>query len=565
MLMFLSLQLARGDEHSGSGFRRLLYGYNAVLTGLLLFLILSIINALTYIPWGPFAWFNSTYYWATASIYSLSPQSEKVLEGLDKPVKIYVLITQRNELYHPIRALLDNCRSVNPSIQVKYLSPDLDQEEVNRLAQDYKFGGERAGVLIVYGSGDKSENRFIKPLDLINDSGPMMGRTKAPQAFKGESAIISELNSMALGKEKPTIYFTQGDGEPDLADTQRGRPGEGLGLLKERLQANNYTVKGLQFSPAGGTAKNPDVVVSKTVPEDAFLVVIVAPHSKFEKFAIDALRNYMEPSDPKAGKGKLMVYMDVVLTADKSMENLGLEPFLGEFGVQVNNNRILSIAGGEISNPQRVIAIMNPERSVRQHNPVVDSFPFPSAFVLYNITRTVEAKPAGPQSNPRYRSELMMIVPQLQQQAAWAETNLQTDPVTLIQEYNRKGELEKKIASDHLPVAVAVTENIPSAAGGPHAGMQGDEKPRLIVFGNGSLVSNILVDKSNRTLNYDLFASCVAWLRERPTNIGIEPKNRDSYAFPVDANVGRMVGLPAMLMVVGIIGLGTGVWVVRRR
>jgi hypothetical protein len=161
----------------------------------------------------------------------------------------------------------------------------------------------------------------------------------------------------------------------------------------------------------------------------------------------------------------------------------------------------------------------------------------------------------------------MMIVPQLQQQAAWAETNLSTDPITLIKEYDRKGELEKKLANDHLPVAVAVTENMPGASGGPHAAMQGEEKPRLIVFGNGALVSNILVDKNVPAPfpYYDLFASCVAWLRERPTNIGIEPKKRDYYTFPADANVGRMVGLPAMLMIVGVIGLGTGVWVVRRR
>jgi hypothetical protein len=248
------------------------------------------------------------------------------------------------------------------------------------------------------------------------------------------------------------------------------------------------------------------------------------------------------------------------------MEMTGLEPFLGEFGVQVNNNRILAIAGGAISDPQRVLAIMNPEQFVQQHNAIVDSFARLPCY-LYNISRTVEPKPAGPEGNPRYRPELLMIVPQLQQQAAWAEMNLQTDPITLIKEYDRKGELEKKLGNDHLPVAVAVTENIPGAAGGPHAMLQGEEKPRLIVFGNGALVSNVLVDKDTRPPfpYYDLFASCVAWLRERPTNIGIEPKKRDYYAFPPDANVTRMVGLPAILMVVGIVGLGTGVWVVRRR
>jgi hypothetical protein len=486
-----------------------------------------------------------------------------VLEALGKPVKIDVLMAKNDPFYHRMHALLDNCRSVNPNIQVKYLSPDLDQEEVGRLAKEYKFVGERLGVLILYGSGDKVENRFIKGRDLISENAEMTGRNKQP-LFKGEIAIVSELNSLAFGEEKPAIYFTQGDGEPDLADMQRGRIGDGLGSLKERLQASNYTVKGLQFSPATGVkAKNPDVVVAKTVPDDASLVVIVAPHGKFEKFALDALRKYMEPPDPKVTKGKLIVYMDVVLTPEKTMEMTGLEPFLGEFGVQVNNNRILTIPGGVSSDPQLVLAYMNPDQ---QRNEIVATFAR-RGCPLYNISRTVEPKPAGPQSNPRYHPELMMIVPLDQRQVAWAETNLQTDPITLIKEYDRKGELEKKLGQGDLPVAVSVTENIPGAVGGPHAMMQGEEKPRLIVFGNGSLVSNRLVDKATPIAfpYYELFTSCVAWLRERPTSIGIEPKKSDYYAFPLDANVTRMVVLPSILMVVGIIGLGTGVWVVRRR
>jgi hypothetical protein len=567
MLMFLSLQLARSDEHSSSGFRRLLYGYNAVLASLLLFLILLVINVLVYIPWGPFVWFNNTYHWATASIYSLSSQSEKVLAGLEKPVKIEVVMPRNDPLYHPMTALLDNFRSVNPKIQVKFLSPDADQQEVEQLAKEHKFGGERSGVLLLYGSGDKVENRFIKRNDMISESSELGGRSKQP-AFKGEIAIVSELNSLALGKEKPTtIYFTQGDGEPDLADIQRAKVGEGLGTLKDRLQAKNHTVKGLQFSPAAGvTSKNPDVVVSQTVPSDASLVVIVAPQRKFEKFATDALRNYMEPTDPNAAKGKLLVYLNIALNPEKTaMESTGLEVFLAEFGVQVNNDRILA-SPGLSADPQLVLAFMNPERAAREHNAIVDSFSgIPCAF--YNGSRTVDVKPAGPQSNPRYRAELMMIVPQLQQQRVWAENNLQTDPVTLIKEFDRRGQLGKKRGEEDLPVAVAVTENIPGAAGGPHAMMPGEEKPRLIVFGNGALLSNRLVDKSSLTQfpYYDLFTSCVAWLRERPTNIGIEPKNRDYYAFPADANVLRMALLPAFLMIVSIIGLGTGVWVVRRR
>src|SRR5207249_7648400 len=57
-LMFASLQLARADERSSPGLRRLLYGYNAVLTGRLVLAILVVLNVSTYITvvpaWGGF-------------------------------------------------------------------------------------------------------------------------------------------------------------------------------------------------------------------------------------------------------------------------------------------------------------------------------------------------------------------------------------------------------------------------------------------------------------------------------------------------------------------------------
>jgi hypothetical protein len=566
ILMFISLQLARGDEHGSAGVRRLLYGYNTVLSGLLVLLILIVVNVLGYIPWGPFAWLNTTYPWAKSSIYSLSPQSDKILDSLDKPLTIYVIMPKNDQFYHDMKALLDNCREVRSSIQVRYLSPDLDQEEVGRLAEQYKFGGERRGVLLVYGSEGKIEHRLIKYDDLFStESDIMTGRNKQP-LFKGEIAIISELNTLVLGKEKPTIYFTQGAGEPDLSETQRRGPGDGLGSLKERLESANYTVKGLQFSPVSGVkAKNPNTVVSTRVPDDAFLVVIVAPHIHFEKFAIDALRSYM--TSPT--RGKLIVYFDVHLNAEKTIEMTGLEPFLEEFDVQVGNDRILAVP-----DPEHMLAILNQDPSVQRHNPIAAAFPYPGQFpnpgeiaFLLGTSRTVRPKPAAQPGANHFVAETLMIVPQLQQQAAWADQNVQTPPMTLIQELNRRGELDKRFSNDHIPMAVAVTESIQDPAGGPHAFMQSEEKPRLIVFGNAGLVCNLLVDKGFRSPfpYYDLFASCVAWLREKPSNIGIEPKKRDYYALAPDANVSRMVLLPTLLMVVAVIGLGTGVWVVRRR
>jgi len=565
-IMFVSLQLARGDEQSSSGMRRLVYGYNTVLTGLLLVLILLVVNVLVYVPWGRADFFNTTYRWADASIFSLSSQSERILEGLDKQAKIYVIMRRNDFMSRSVHALLDNCRAVTDKVQVEYLSPDMDRERVDALKKEYKFGGEDAGLLVVYGSGDSAEHRFIKRDDLTQQ--PDFSQRSQATIFKGEAALLGELNSMTQGKEKPVIYFTQGNGELDVTDSQPTRQfDQGAGLLKERLVSGGYKVQGLQFSPvAGAKAKSPDVIVSTRVPDDATIVVIAGPRHRFEPFVLEALRSYMEPSGPeaqKAKKGKLVAMLDVVLSPEKTMQATGLEPFLAEFGVQVGNDRILRIPSAFMPNPELVLVQTNPDRMARQRNPLADAFT-DQAFSLYKC-RTVKPQTAGPQPNTKYRADTLLVAAPSQQQYLWAETNLETDPRQLMEELDKRKELVDRLSMEPLPVAVTVTETQPGAGGGPHAMAPSEEKPRLIVFGDATLVSNRVMSDRSGGAYYDLVSSALAWLRERPSNIGIEPKKSDVYVLNQAANVSRMIWLPLILLSVSIVGLGTGVWVVRRR
>ena len=57
----------------------------------------------------------------------------------------------------------------------------------------------------------------------------------------------------------------------------------------------------------------------------------------------------------------------------------------------------------------------------------------------------------------------------------------------------------------------------------------------------------------------------LSWLRERHNNIGIDAKKRESYTFSPNADLNRMFLLPSILMLAAVIGLGAGVWIVRRR
>ncbi|HLN29288.1 MAG TPA: Gldg family protein [Gemmataceae bacterium] len=561
-IMFISLQLARGDEKSGSGYRRFLYAYNTILTSCLLLLLLLVVNVLVYIPWGPFAFFNNTYYWAESSIYSLSSQSERILQGLDKPLKVYVIIPENNPVDHLVHVLLDNFRSVQPNIQVKYLSPDLDKEEVGRLGKEYKFSAERSGVLLVYGSEPKTEHRFVKDADLVSRGSEMTSRSSQGM-FKGESALITELNSMAEGKEKPVVYFTQGNGELDINDRQvTQRDDEGCGLYRDQMESKGVKVQGLLLSPVEGLkSKSPDTVVSTKVPDDASVVVIAGPRKRFEEHALTALRNYMEPTDPTKKKGKLVVLLDPVLAGEDRAEMTGLEDLLADFKIEVGKNRVLELANGYVRSFEIILAGVQGDQMARAQNPFIDTFAKRGYLLLR--ARTIQPRAGGVAGNERYRTEVLLATQPNDE--AWAETNLQSDVNTLVRELDARGELNKIISPDPLSVGVIVTEPSPGSASDPHSFMQSEEKPRMIVIGSSASLRNSLSRANLFRSFYDFFASGISWLRERPSNIGIEAKNRDLYVLNPSANFSRMIWLPALLMVVGVIGLGTGVWVVRRR
>jgi hypothetical protein len=566
-IMFVSLNLAQGDKESSSAYRRLLYGYNTVLTGCLLLLILVIANVLVYIPWGPLAFFNNTYYWSTSSIYALSSQSERILQGLDKPLKIYAIVSENDGIYYPVRALLDNCRSAQPDIQVKYLSPDLDKEEVARLGKQYKFSGERAGLLVIYGTEPKAQSRFIKRDDLISaDASQMMARSSQGM-FKGESALISEVNTLVEGKDKPVVYFTQGNGELDIADREIAqRPGTdtGCGIYRDKLDAGNFKVLGLQFSPVKGVkAKSPDIVVSTEVPDDAATVVIAGPTKRFEKEAVEALRRYLEPSEPGKKKGTLIVMLDPVITGENRSETTGLEELLAGYNVEVGKNRVLELRNRYSRDLDVVLAGVNPDRGLRSQNPVLDAFA--GQGFLFLKSRTVQGQPASPAGRERYRSDMLLATQP--GDYAIAETNMEPDPRRLLKELDNRGELAKRISPEPLSLAVAVSEvtGPPPNPMNPHAPPPTDSKPRLIVFGSSSPLRNSLSSMNYFEGFYDFFASNINWLRGRSSNIGIEAKKRDIYLVKSDTNFSRMIWLPALLMFVGVVGLGTGVWVVRRR
>jgi hypothetical protein len=566
-LMFGSLLLARTDVRSNPVLRRTLFGYNAVLTGLLLLAFLIVLNIVTYVSYPlNFDWS------ATRGLYSLSPSTQDILQKLEEPTEIYVLLTPRHDIMRDLKFMLDNVTAMTRKVKVHYISPDRDFREYETLAQKYpellpdiRTALEEQelgrGVLVVYGpetKGQKAPRALISPRKLFEhkrDFHSARGKeTKETLEFQGENALMTELRFLMEGQKKAKVYFLQGNGELDITANQRVprrsvilemRP-FGAGKLVERLKKENLEIRGLSFDRPPKEAKGQDQISyaqetgpdkRKEIPDDARAVIIAGPSREIPKATLDALERYMEKN------GRLLVFFDIMVDPKaKKMVRTGLEDFLKKYQVEVGDDYFMAAP----LDPLLVVA-----------GPLIESENLVAKQFLGQIFRLGTVRPVRVQKGfGKVKVEEILQVPPDPNTFIWTENAIAglSDPFRFINEH--RAEVRQKDIQEPVPVAVGVKE---------------DDKPRLVVVGDTDLISNFwmgvrLEDENVGDLAFNFVASALDWLAERP-GIGIRPKQVGTFSLgPKGEEIrGRIVGFPAWLMSLGVIGLGVGIWVVRRR
>ncbi len=128
VLMFVGLIQARTFERTRPNLRRLLYGYNAILTSLLLVLIVILVNLLPYSGVRPFSYANESIDWTRAGIHTLHPATKNLLAELKQPVKVYVLGSANDRVMFEMTALLEKCRAIDPQLSWEQVSRDRNRD-----------------------------------------------------------------------------------------------------------------------------------------------------------------------------------------------------------------------------------------------------------------------------------------------------------------------------------------------------------------------------------------------------------------------------------------------------
>ncbi len=220
--------------------------------------------------------------------YSLSPQTLKLLKGLDRDVTLYIF--DRKEGLREGRDLIENYSKAAHRLAVRYVDPDREPT----LARQFAV---RSYGTVVVAAGDR---HFEAP-----------GST--------EEGITNAL--VRVLKTQKTVYFAQGHGERDLESAER----RGYASVKKQLENENFQVKTV------------NLLEKAEVPGDCSTLVIAGPQKDYQPQEVDALRKYVK------GGGRLLLMLDP-LSEPTQQDPESLTKLLGDWKVTVHNDLVIEPA-----------------------------------------------------------------------------------------------------------------------------------------------------------------------------------------------------------------------------
>lgn len=557
LLTLLATQPARAEERNNTAVRRLVYGSNFGLTVLILFVALVIVNAVVALR------LPNRLDTTGNSFYSLNTQTTQLLESLDQPIRAYAIFQDGTDpVTDDTRRLLLSAQDTNPKFRVRFLSPALNKDEISKLRAEYPLAEmSREGVLLVAGeegaTGPKRHS-FIR----ANEFGEEKDGPNGPQqTFNGEPKLLRELLFLAENKNRPKVYFTQSSGELALNPAGRANAQRSAAALKGYLEKNYFDVQPLNF----------DEMPVPKVPDDASVVLVADPIRPLPPGGVEAIRKYMTE-----GKGKLVVLAGAQSGVDGKPLQTGLEPVLQPFGVSLSDRFLYAQPDGELEQVDgtrgiRTVQVGISVEAVKAKNPVAMGFNKLDRLPMVDCRELTSARAGGPFSSTTVLLSLpdrltWQMPKKLPPNDAWTEfsgrlaairkANTREEAIKLqqaiLQEYN--------VTDQPRELAVFVSERD-----------KDKEVARVAVYGCGWFVSDDASTQASgrfgargATLWLDLMGSTLDWVRDRPT-VGIQEKPYSQYTLKPGFDTSRLVYVPLGIGLLIVIGLGAGVWVVRRK
>lgn len=537
-LAFLASQPARAEERNNPRLRRLVYGTNVALMAVLVLLMLVVGNVLAAVKVP--ARLDTTE--SGFHTLTLSGPTKEYLAGLSQPVTAYTTYPEdAGRIATDARRLLAAMHDANPEMfRVRYLSPTVNKNDIDTLRNRFpQADANLNGILLTVGE-DEKQYSFIRTADLQEQD---FSERRPRVTFQGERKVVGEMLFLSENKTRPVMYFLTGHGELDVSPAMPGGDPQGksrpAAKLRAALEKSSVDVRPLALERT-----------APKVPDDAAIVVIADPRAAIPPEQVEALRKYMALPLPGGKKGKLIVMAGPSPNPDGTgVIDTNLGGLLADFGITLGGRYIYSDPDERqqfrLGYTDLIAGVTQEAADVR--NPIAMEYLPPRAAILWNCQ---EVRPARtPPGGPFATKALFVTTPRL----SWLEESPVVNAEKAMLDMLKSPDLirQKNASADRGRVVAAVVSE--GAAG------------RVIVFGSGDSFSddpnhNRIVD-----LNARLLTLTVNWLRDRPPVANIATKPYGLYLPNEKTSEVQVFWLPVGVTLMGVIALGLGVWVFRRK
>jgi len=368
--------------------------------------------------------------WSRQKLTELAPQTLSVLQKLEEPMKVILLITLDAHGANLLEDVVKELQARQPLLRVEHVDPNRDIARTQEITTRYDVL-EPDQVLVEY-----QDRHRVVSLDkmkiLESDEVRELGQEPRMVGFQGE-AVLSATMLELTRSDNPVVFFLTGHGEKDIDDFERSP--QGYSQVRERLEADHFDVRTLNLEEQGG------------VPEDADALVIAGARTRISQPEIDLLRAYMNR------RGRLAVLVD-------AGSDIGLSPLLNEFGVRLSPDIVVD--------PTRTLQGTDLHVTSYSSHPITDSMDrIRSVFVRpRSVLPALQPGDEGA-DRPQY-SPLAASTSQ-----GWAEVEPETEPIRFNPGQDQQGP---------VPIAAAVEWN------------GNGDGPRLVVIGDSVFAGNWLAN-----------------------------------------------------------------------
>jgi ABC-type uncharacterized transport system involved in gliding motility auxiliary subunit len=471
--------------------------------------------------------------WTSAGIYTLSDKSAKMLYGMDREVKLYLLWSQADMRYPDVKELLDRYVAASSHIKMEVLDQDLNPDRVQIIIEKYgaKMRNMGQGMVaieasIIVVSGDNV--KFVSSADFEDFNGDMLGgnqnNSDKLSGYKAEQAVSSAILAVT-SDEQQKVCFTQGHGEWLF----EGFGGRALGHLKDELIQDGYKVQAITTTGAS------------RIPPGCNLVAVVSPQNALMEQESTILERYLTRG------GRLLLLLDPIIEEMRFVPT-GLESLTAKQGIrlsrdilfEVDSRRLVSASPFTFTATQfaphaAVKQLAIPESVGTEAKRELGAYPvvFSMARSLAQISET----------------EAIADILATSSDVSWGEVDITSlesaESVPAKDQYDTPG-----------PAILAMAASLAEDGNTSEPG-------RLVVVGDSDFLANELFLNASLN-NRDFWSGLVGWLTAREELISIAPKNPEHIRLNLTEDDMSTVWQLLIGEVLFFILLGIIVWIRRR-